>query len=241
MLLVPTPPSSPNPPSAVYFEDCTASSEIAIINSGHGLCIFSHSNSVWNQTVITELVACCAPFLMLPQLSKWAQCNTEGIMHFLCVCLHLSACLFVFFHALVCCWWQELLHRTSLETQKLSLMGEVSYLKLKLADMEGRQTHGAEKQHNAEVGKAKHAMSLWLESFLQYVDMIVLCPRTYLLLFTCWVKSVGPKFELTINLKSNCIFLFSKCASLRTVCMEESVQLKSSGTFRLLQSLEIFT
>uniref|UniRef100_A0A3Q1I8J7 SAM domain-containing protein n=1 Tax=Anabas testudineus TaxID=64144 RepID=A0A3Q1I8J7_ANATE len=45
---------------------------------------------------------------------------------------------------------QELLHRTSLETQKLSLMGEVSYLKLKLADMEGRQTHGAEKQHNAE-------------------------------------------------------------------------------------------
>uniref|UniRef100_A0A7N6B206 SAM domain-containing protein n=1 Tax=Anabas testudineus TaxID=64144 RepID=A0A7N6B206_ANATE len=60
---------------------------------------------------------------------------------------------------------QELLHRTSLETQKLSLMGEVSYLKLKLADMEGRQTHGAEKQHNAEVGKAKHAMSLWLESF----------------------------------------------------------------------------
>ncbi|XP_026234615.1 liprin-beta-2 isoform X2 [Anabas testudineus] len=45
---------------------------------------------------------------------------------------------------------KELLHRTSLETQKLSLMGEVSYLKLKLADMEGRQTHGAEKQHNAE-------------------------------------------------------------------------------------------
>ncbi|KAF3686353.1 Protein tyrosine phosphatase receptor type f polypeptide-interacting protein-binding protein 2 [Channa argus] len=45
---------------------------------------------------------------------------------------------------------QELLHRTSLESQKLSLMGEVSYLKLKLADMEGRQAHGAERQHKAE-------------------------------------------------------------------------------------------
>uniref|UniRef100_A0A8D3C5E9 PPFIA binding protein 2a n=1 Tax=Scophthalmus maximus TaxID=52904 RepID=A0A8D3C5E9_SCOMX len=47
---------------------------------------------------------------------------------------------------------QELLHRTSLESQKLSLMGEVSYLKLKLADMEGKQSHGAERQHKAEVG-----------------------------------------------------------------------------------------
>uniref|UniRef100_A0A3Q3II01 Liprin-beta-1/2 coiled-coil domain-containing protein n=1 Tax=Monopterus albus TaxID=43700 RepID=A0A3Q3II01_MONAL len=46
---------------------------------------------------------------------------------------------------------QELLHRTSLESQKLSLMGEVSHLKLKLADMEGRQGHGAERQHKAEV------------------------------------------------------------------------------------------
>ncbi|XP_028999617.1 liprin-beta-2 isoform X2 [Betta splendens] len=45
---------------------------------------------------------------------------------------------------------QELLHRTSLESQKVSLMGEVSYLKLKLADMEGRQAHGAERQHKAE-------------------------------------------------------------------------------------------
>ncbi|XP_053280721.1 liprin-beta-2 isoform X3 [Pleuronectes platessa] len=45
---------------------------------------------------------------------------------------------------------QELLHRTSLENQKLSLMGEVSYLKLKLADMEGKQNHGAERQHKAE-------------------------------------------------------------------------------------------
>ncbi|XP_044203482.1 liprin-beta-2 isoform X1 [Thunnus albacares] len=46
---------------------------------------------------------------------------------------------------------QELLHRTSLENQKLSLMGEVSYLKLKLADMEGKQGHGAERQHKAEI------------------------------------------------------------------------------------------
>uniref|UniRef100_A0A3P8WBW0 Liprin-beta-1/2 coiled-coil domain-containing protein n=1 Tax=Cynoglossus semilaevis TaxID=244447 RepID=A0A3P8WBW0_CYNSE len=46
---------------------------------------------------------------------------------------------------------QELLHRTSLEGQKLSLMGEVSYLKLKLADMEGKQqSNGAERQHKAE-------------------------------------------------------------------------------------------
>ncbi|TKS70054.1 Liprin-beta-2 Coiled-coil-like protein 1 [Collichthys lucidus] len=45
---------------------------------------------------------------------------------------------------------QELLHRTSLENQKLSLRGEVSYLKLKLADMEGKQAHGAERQHKAE-------------------------------------------------------------------------------------------
>ncbi|XP_034730579.1 liprin-beta-2 isoform X2 [Etheostoma cragini] len=45
---------------------------------------------------------------------------------------------------------QELLHRASLEKQKLNLMGEVSYLKLKLADMEGKQSHGAERQHKAE-------------------------------------------------------------------------------------------
>uniref|UniRef100_A0A674MNJ8 PPFIA binding protein 2 n=1 Tax=Takifugu rubripes TaxID=31033 RepID=A0A674MNJ8_TAKRU len=45
---------------------------------------------------------------------------------------------------------QEFLHRTSLESQKLSLMGEVSYLKLKLSDMEGKQGYGAERQHKAE-------------------------------------------------------------------------------------------
>ncbi|XP_062417763.1 liprin-beta-2 isoform X3 [Pungitius pungitius] len=45
---------------------------------------------------------------------------------------------------------QELLHRTSLENQKQNLLGEASYLKLKLADMEGKQGHGAERQHKAE-------------------------------------------------------------------------------------------
>lgn len=31
-------------------------------------------------------------------------------------------------------------------------MGEVSYLKIKLADMEGKHGQGAERQHKAEVG-----------------------------------------------------------------------------------------
>lgn len=48
-------------------------------------------------------------------------------------------------------WWQELLSRTSLESQKLDLMGEVSYLKLKLVDMEEKQIHGVERKHKAEV------------------------------------------------------------------------------------------
>ncbi|XP_045069566.1 liprin-beta-2-like isoform X3 [Coregonus clupeaformis] len=45
---------------------------------------------------------------------------------------------------------QEFLSRTSLESQKLDLMGEVSYLKLKLVDMEEKQNHGVERQHKAE-------------------------------------------------------------------------------------------
>uniref|UniRef100_A0A4W5KHV2 Liprin-beta-1/2 coiled-coil domain-containing protein n=1 Tax=Hucho hucho TaxID=62062 RepID=A0A4W5KHV2_9TELE len=45
---------------------------------------------------------------------------------------------------------EELLSRTSLESQKLALMGEVSYLKLKLVDMEEKQIHGVERQHKAE-------------------------------------------------------------------------------------------
>ncbi|XP_034044770.1 liprin-beta-2 isoform X2 [Thalassophryne amazonica] len=48
---------------------------------------------------------------------------------------------------------QELLHRTSLESQKLSLRGEVSYLKLKLADMDSKHSHETERQHKAEALK----------------------------------------------------------------------------------------
>ncbi|XP_024296132.2 liprin-beta-2 isoform X7 [Oncorhynchus tshawytscha] len=46
---------------------------------------------------------------------------------------------------------QELLSRTSLESQKLDLMGEVSYLKLKLVDMEEIQINGVARKHKAEV------------------------------------------------------------------------------------------
>ncbi|XP_030646572.1 liprin-beta-2b [Chanos chanos] len=47
---------------------------------------------------------------------------------------------------------QELLSRTSLETEKLDLMDEVSYLKLKLVSMEEEQNHtdGENQQHKAE-------------------------------------------------------------------------------------------
>nr|XP_015193779.1 PREDICTED: liprin-beta-2 isoform X12 [Lepisosteus oculatus] len=45
---------------------------------------------------------------------------------------------------------QELLSRTSLETQKLDLMDEVSYLKLKLVGMEKEQNGCEDKQHKAE-------------------------------------------------------------------------------------------
>ncbi|XP_064170055.1 liprin-beta-2b isoform X2 [Anguilla rostrata] len=45
---------------------------------------------------------------------------------------------------------QELLSRTSLETQKLDLMDEVSYLKLKLVGMEEEQDEGESRQHKAE-------------------------------------------------------------------------------------------
>lgn len=58
------------------------------------------------------------------------------------------------------CCEQEFLHRTSLESQKLSLMGEVSYLKLKLSDMEGKQGYGADRQHKAEVGLLAHTSVL---------------------------------------------------------------------------------
>lgn len=55
------------------------------------------------------------------------------------------------------CFSQELMSRTSLETQKLDLMDEVSYLKLKLVGMEetNDNTHAkdpaATEQNKAEV------------------------------------------------------------------------------------------
>lgn len=58
---------------------------------------------------------------------------------------------------------QELMSRTSLETQKLDLMDEVSFLKLKLVSMEETQTNSHPqdstdtKQNKAEVRKVnKH-------------------------------------------------------------------------------------
>ncbi|KAK7160705.1 hypothetical protein R3I93_008387 [Phoxinus phoxinus] len=45
---------------------------------------------------------------------------------------------------------QELLGRSSLESQKLGLMEEVSYLKLKLGNMEDKHINIAERQHKAE-------------------------------------------------------------------------------------------
>lgn len=60
---------------------------------------------------------------------------------------------------------QELLHRTLLENQKLSLMGEVSYLKVKLADMEEKQSHGMDRQHKAEVRTFTSAATVKLLHF----------------------------------------------------------------------------
>lgn len=51
---------------------------------------------------------------------------------------------------------QELLSRTSLETQKLDLMTEVSELKLKLVGMEKEQKEQEEKQRKAEVSVTQH-------------------------------------------------------------------------------------
>lgn len=51
----------------------------------------------------------------------------------------------------ICLFLQELLSRTSLETQKLDLMTEVSDLKLKLVGMEKEQREQEEKQRKAEV------------------------------------------------------------------------------------------
>lgn len=68
------------------------------------------------------------------------------------------------FVCLCVCFTQELMSRTSLETQKLDLMDEVSFLKLKLVSMEETQhttsnTHPQEpadtEQNKAEVCTVK--------------------------------------------------------------------------------------
>lgn len=82
------------------------------------------------------------------------------------------------------CWWQELLHRTSLENQKLSLMGEVSYLKIKLADMEGKQSHGAERQHKAEVRLPVTCGQRGFVFNVQHGVQSLSCARTFIKL-TC--------------------------------------------------------
>lgn len=62
------------------------------------------------------------------------------------------------------CFSQELMSRTSLETQKLDLMDEVSYLKLKLVSMEESHTNTHEadppdkKQDKAEVRSVDRAV-----------------------------------------------------------------------------------
>ncbi|KAM6980941.1 liprin-beta-2 [Aplochiton taeniatus] len=45
---------------------------------------------------------------------------------------------------------QELVNRASLESQKENLVGEVSYLKVKLGDMEEKHNHGSDRHHKAE-------------------------------------------------------------------------------------------
>uniref|UniRef100_A0A8C1BTJ3 PPFIA binding protein 2 n=1 Tax=Cyprinus carpio carpio TaxID=630221 RepID=A0A8C1BTJ3_CYPCA len=72
---------------------------------------------------------------------------------------------------------QELVSRTSLETQKLELMDEVSYLKLKLVGMEEEQNHMDEQQkhHKAETEIAK------LQQLLATKDAEIECLQNQLL------------------------------------------------------------
>ena len=60
----------------------------------------------------------------------------------------------------ICFCLQELLSRTSLETQKLDLMTEVSELKLKLVGMEKEQREQEEKQKKAEVSVIHHLLGV---------------------------------------------------------------------------------
>ena len=73
-------------------------------------------------------------------------------------------------------------------------MGEVSYLKLKLADMEGKQNHGAERQHKAEVGLSpsfnRHSVqmvNLLVENLLNKVAVFKIKSHG----FTCSIISLS--------------------------------------------------
>lgn len=67
----------------------------------------------------------------------------------------------------ICFCLQELLSRTSLETQKLDLMTEVSELKLKLVGMEKEQREQEEKQKKAEVSVTHHFLGVPIQSKAQ--------------------------------------------------------------------------
>lgn len=70
--------------------------------------------------------------------------------------------------------FQELLSRTSLETQKLDLMAEVSDLKIKLVGMEKEQSEYEEKQNKAEV------------SFLLLSFSLFFCPLSLVIHLLIW-------------------------------------------------------
>ncbi|CDQ92913.1 unnamed protein product, partial [Oncorhynchus mykiss] len=68
---------------------------------------------------------------------------------------------------------QELLSRNSLETQKLDLMDEVSYLKLKLVGMDEKQNHNdssKDQQNKAEVQYYSAGWHDWRESHTGLVN-----------------------------------------------------------------------
>uniref|UniRef100_A0A671KRT5 PPFIA binding protein 2 n=1 Tax=Sinocyclocheilus anshuiensis TaxID=1608454 RepID=A0A671KRT5_9TELE len=74
---------------------------------------------------------------------------------------------------------QELLSRTSLETQKLELMDEVSYLKLKLVSMEEEHNHidEQEQHHKAEVLYQSSCQNGWIFATARWC---VICSSLFL-------------------------------------------------------------
>ncbi|TRY83403.1 hypothetical protein DNTS_020278 [Danionella cerebrum] len=61
----------------------------------------------------------------------------------------------------------ELLNRSCLQAQKRGLLEEVSCLKLKLRDMENKESNGAERQHKAENTVEVLAGKEWHRAFLR--------------------------------------------------------------------------